>query len=474
MLKVPFPLMVGFIGILIALAVVVSFLFPESIFTVLIGAGFVLGLSAAVLKKPEIGVLALLFFLPFERMPTAALFNYTVKINHAVGLLTLLAWGLHLVLGKKHLARPRTFPWGLVLAVALGISAYFAQNRERAVAVFFFIVFAQLLGQAVFHLMQNKTIVRAALRILVVGSAVVAAYALYQFAGDIVGLPSEITGLDPGYTHAVFGFPRVHAFSKEPLYFANYLFIPLGIFTGLILNRVDFQAPKGFGLLYIAMILVFFLSLSRGAFVGAAMFLIVLGVLAARRIFTMKILLTSFWGIAITVGLLAGILSQVGENSLERFVSHATISDFRVTRSGESAFGRLKAYGQAIEAWQTSPLIGIGPGNFGPYVEGYPDEPPVTGWDIVNNQYLELLAEGGLFALGAFLLLIAVMLMRALRAYYHETDSLRRGLLIGLISASSAVLVQLNFFSTLYIIHLWVLFGLLGAITTWSLREARQ
>ena len=474
MLKVPFPLILSFIGILIALAVGVSFLFPESIFPILIGAGFVLGLSSAVLRKPEIGVLALLFFLPFERLPTATLFNYTVKLNHAVGFLTLFAWGMHLLLGRTHFTRPRTFPWGLVLTVALGVSTYFAQNRERAIAVFLFIVFAQLLGQAVFHLMQNKVIVRSALRILIVSSAVTVIYAIFQFAGDMVGLPSQITGLDPGYTHAVFGFPRVHAFSKEPLYFANYLFIPLGIFTGLILNRVNFGAPKGFGVLYIAMILTFFLTLSRGAFVGAAMFLIVLSILAARRIFTTKILLATFWGIAITLGLFVGIFSQAGENSLERFVSHATISDYRVTRSGESVFGRLKAYGQAVEGWQTSPVIGIGPGNFGAYVEGYPDESPATGWDIVNNQYLELLAEGGLVSLGAFLLFIIVMFARALRAYRFETDSLRRGLLVGLIAASAAVLVQLNFFSTLYIIHIWVLFGLLGAITTWSLRETQH
>ena len=127
-----------------------------------------------------------------------------------------------------------------------------------------------------------------------------------------------------------------------------------------------------------------------------------------------------------------------------------------------------------MEGWQTSPVIGIGPGNFGPYVEGYPDESPATGWDIVNNQYLELLAEGGLVSLGAFLLFIIVMFARALRAYRFETDSLRRGLLVGLIAASAAVLVQLNFFSTLYIIHIWVLFGLLGAITTWSLRETQH
>jgi hypothetical protein len=58
----------------------------------------------------------------------------------------------------------------------------------------------------------------------------VALFAIYQFLADMIGLPQTLTVLKEGYTKAVFGFPRnSRFFSMEPLFFGNFLFMPLSL-----------------------------------------------------------------------------------------------------------------------------------------------------------------------------------------------------------------------------------------------------
>jgi O-antigen ligase len=135
-----------------------------------------------------------------------------------------------------------------------------------------------------------------------------------------------------------------------------------------------------------------------------------------------------------------------------------------VSKQGESGFGRLQAFGQAIEAWETRPLTGIGLGNFGPYIKYYPVETPPSGWDIVNNEYLETLAETGLLGLASLFLVLAVVLLRSYSAYKRSDNEYLRAVLVGLTAAFVAIFTQYNFFSTLYIIHIWVLLGLIVGV----------
>src|SRR5207302_9208082 len=44
------------------------------------------------------------------------------------------------------------------------------------------------------------------------------------------------------------------------------------------------------------------------------------------------------------------------------------------------------------------------------------------GWAIVNNEPLELLAETGILGLGAFMLLLAVLIVRSVRSEEHTSE----------------------------------------------------
>ncbi len=115
-------------------------------------------------------------------------------------------------------------------------------------------------------------------------------------------------------------------------------------------------------------------------------------------------------------------------------------------------------------------MLGKGIGNFGPWIAYYPNITPITGWKIVNNQYIELLAETGTVGLASFLIIILTLTLRTFIALKHAKDVYLRSVLIGLFAAVWGIVIQYNFFSTLYIIHIWIAFGLLVAVQNMILK----
>jgi F0F1-type ATP synthase assembly protein I len=57
-----------------------------------------------------------------------------------------------------------------------------------------------------------------------------------------------------------------------------------------------------------------------------------------------------------------------------------------------------------------------------------------------------------------------VIFIRSIKAYIITKDIYLKATILGLNSAFLAILVQYNFFSTLYIMHIWVLIGLIIAV----------
>ena len=331
---------------------------------------------------------------------------------------------------------------------------------------------------------RSKADLQRVIGVLAPSVVLVILFALYQTAGDIVGLPETLTGLKLGYSKVVLGFPRPMAFSIEPLYLANYLFLPLGVFGALWLSksrveRVESREksqslipPSGgshlspltsfqLGAILIGIILVMILTISRGAYIALVPFMLVFILLYPGRTVTMRSI-TSF---VISMGLIGaitvGFLTYSRPDALEKFVEHAQIQDLT---EGESTQGRLLAFTDAFTAWQTKPTFGIGMGNFGSYVKGYPLSPDVAVTDIVNNEYLEVLAETGWVGFVLLTCFVIALVWRQLRALFSTTDDFLQAVLVGLLAAFIAILTQYNFFSTLYVIHIWFLIGLMVAV----------
>ncbi len=318
------------------------------------------------------------------------------------------------------------------------------------------------------NIVDNKEKLISVIKTLFLSALIVCVFGFYQFLGDVAGLPITLTGLKDIYTKAVMGFPRIQAFSMEPLYLANFLFIPLGLALGLFIFK-DNKIIKNTWLitLIILILAIIVLGISRGAYVALATLIIFFILFFAKKFLTVRNV-TIFLVSVVVIGSAAyGFLKISNPDALNSFISHAKVED----TGGESVQKRLTDYEKALNYWQESPIIGIGPGNFGPRDQGYPEVSQTGGWDIVNNEYLEILCETGILGLIFFVIILLILLARSIVAYKKCQDPTLKAVLIGLLSAYVAVLVQYNFFSTLYIMHIWFLIGLLIVVQNLCLKK---
>jgi len=417
-------------------------------------------LTYFIIRRPELGWFLIVFFLPFERVPTVNFAGVDIKINTVLGFITLFAWVLALMFNpRKYKVAPNALAIPLsIFVLTLVLSLTQAVAFWRALEVLAFILFTLALAILAVNMVNSKEALNKTLVVLLASSLLVGLFGLFQFAGDVVGLPPSLTLLKEGYTKAVFGFPRIQAFSMEPLYLANYLLIPLFVGLAFFFNRTGpLKRWPLIGLLSLLLI-NFVLTVSRGGYLGFVGALAVLALFLFRKVFTWKNIV-----FAVLVGGVVGYgvafaLSKGDYKATNEFIGHVFLADLN---QGESIQGRLKTYARSLQAYHESPILGIGIGNYGPWNKFYPPETPPTGWDIVNNQYLETLAETGIVGLSAFGLVILVLLLRSLIAFKYATDKYLKTVLIGLTAALVGILIQYNFMSTLYIIHFWVLIGLL-------------
>ena len=421
-------------------------------------------LAFFIFKNPELGWFLIVFFLPFERVPTVNFAGVDIKINTVIGFITLFAWVLALMFShKKFKVQPNalTIPLSLFV-IAMLLSLTHAVALDRAIQVLVFILFTMALGILAVNMVYSKGILKKTLMVLFASSFLVGVFGLFQFGGDVVGLPASVTLLKSGYGSAVFGFPRIQAFSMEPLYLANYLLIPIGVGLALFFSKVDIPLKRWWLVGLLVLLLVnFILTVSRGGYLGLIGTFLVIGVFLFQRVFTWKNILI---GLA-TIGIVGyGVLFALNKGearSVGEFLGHIQLQDF--TR-GESIEGRIRTFRHALNAWKESPIFGQGIGNYGPWNLHYPNATPREGWDIVNNQYIELLAETGLVGMIAYSLLLMVLIFRSFIAFKYASDQFYKAVLVGLLAALIGILIQYNFLSTLYIIHIWILIGMLVGV----------
>jgi O-antigen ligase len=144
---------------------------------------------------------------------------------------------------------------------------------------------------------------------------------------------------------------------------------------------------------------------SRGGFLGLALMLLVLSVLAARK-------RPGFVVVGVLVVLCA--LPIVPDSYWRRIASITDESKDDV----ESSQARRRLMGESAGAFMTYPLTGVGAGMFKNW------NPPTRQqtWQEAHNVWLQVAAELGLFGLAAFLFLV----MRAFYSVFQTRRLLRR------------------------------------------------
>ena len=410
--------------------------------------------------------LVILAVLPFERIPSWAIdrpVHATIRISQILGLILITTSLTYVWKQRRILAQPYWLALALFNMVCI-LSFSLAPDKLRSGSVVIYTLFVSVLAVVIsvrLKLANEKYVITA----LLIGGGLACAFGYYQFFGDLAGLPTSLTGLRPQYSQPVFGFPRIQSTGLEPLYFGNFLLIPASLlFYGFIIRKWSLWVALPTLLLVIEV----WLTLSRGAILAlcleALLFLIVSVPAKSIRRGICIVVLTGLGSLGAT-----GLISYGTHHAVKKnFQSTHAVSNFSKQATnfstGESAIGRGETRDLAIRAWHEHPLVGIGPGEFGYYAHLHNPERYEDNHTIVNNEPFELLAETGILGLLSFGSFVTLLLYTVVKSRLFSPEgykSLRLPLLIGLMG----ILFQYLSFSTLYITHLWIIFGLLAATT---------
>jgi len=444
----------------VVLAVVISFFnvnLPIYIFIGLMAFGVI---SFFIFKNPITGLYLITFFLPFERIGAYQLGGYTIRISQVLFIILLLVWLSRLIFQRKFdfAKNPLIIPLVIFLLINI-LSLQNAPNLERSLLVLAFIVFTILLSLVIPNLLRGKKTIEKTILILLVSAFLVSIFGIFQFLGDMAGLPTTITGLRNLYTKEVLGFPRIQSTAHEPLYFANYLLIPLSLAFSLFLSG---RGKIKWGWLLILLILGMInlvLTVSRGGYLALAVVILIVSLIYFRKVFTLRNLIILAAVLIIVWLVVVRALGFGGEIfNLDIFKEHVANVFY-----GPSYQERIDTFENAMTAWREHPILGIGPGGFGPYMTPHPYY-MLKSWKIVNNEFIEILAENGILGLLAFCLIILVLLARSIKAVIKAQDKYLKAIMIALFAAFIGVIVQYQTFSTLYIMHVWFLVGLMVAV----------
>ncbi len=421
-----------------------------------LGLGLSLMAGLKIWRQPVFGLALVGFLLTFERIPTLDLAGFTFKTNHLVGLITLTVLSIKMIRSQISLKPSSLAVAGVLVLASQALSIGASQQPVRSFIFLAQSTFVLALAWAAIVLIDSRAKLKLVSAGVISGAILASLIGLWQLGADLAGLSFSLTGLDPGYTKAVLGFPRIHAFAKEPLYFANFLFLPIGLASARWLaGREQKNCP--WGVILIILLVVFVLTFSRGGYLGLVVGFLAFSALVGARFLTTRVLTALFLGLASLIVLAAVSFESLSLQLKENLASHVSARVFQ----SESIEGRLIEFDRAFELWRSSQVIGVGLGNYGPRVRDLtPDER--GGYPIVNNQYIESLVETGIIGLVSLIGLLVLLLHRSWLVYTRARSD-DRLLIAALTSALIATLVQYNFFSTFAIIQVWFLVGLLAA-----------
>lgn len=424
-------------------------------------------------------LLALVFVLPFERIPSVDVGGLTVKLSLLVGLV-LIALNLPKILkifkGMNHFERlPR-----VLLEVSL-LSVLWADKLGYWLKANLILGFCVALFYTVICLVRNSgnkdRLIELTLKTVLISAGFVMLFGFFQWFGDLLGLPHYLTAIRPEYTADKLGLPRMHSVLLEPLYFGLYLLLPLVILwadrAGTIVKNLYFR----FGLISLIYVSIL-LSLARGAIVASA----VIGAIGLVYNFQelkkqlkvkdlMKIAGAGLAALAVLVAAtsLLGVKGKDEDHNYKKGFSTITGHLETIKPWGNSEDkakqdsinsrdeARSEAWGVITES-KSNLLIGVGAGQYGQSLE------PAKGFETTSNfVVLDVWAELGIFGV----LLVLVFLVKILtlsikkRDHFNELESV---LVVGVVLYLIGFLVQSITFGELAITHLWVALALLFGV----------
>lgn len=261
--------------------------------------------------------------------------------------------------------------------------------------------------------------------VVMIGYGLFANFGTTGFIGPYTG-----STLPSGWLHKLID-GRFDGSLGNPAYVAPYLMFSM-FFAGYlwIMARRDKRATKrtpwGYGALIVIFLFFFFLSQTRGAFIGMILsaFVFLLYLFFAGTSLERKwsgILLAIF--VVIGGGLFAVRNTTFVKNLPEGRLLQLSLSD-------QTAQTRLWVWGEAWQGFLERPLLGWGPENFTTVYDAHfnpnffvPNQNTETWFDRAHSVYFDYLSETGILGLLSYLGIFGVFAWEFFRTHRHKTAS---------------------------------------------------
>jgi len=435
-------------------------------------------------RNPENFITLFFLFLPFERVGSISVLNFTLRFSQIILLSSLLFIFLETLFLKNFKKIRKSLSGNLSLFIFflfILFTPLFSNKTEnllRSLLVAFFEIFTLTLVFVIPYFFKKEKISEYTKfsNFLIIFLSL---FAILQFFLDMIGVPSQFTGLQERYTKIVFGFPRPHGTLIEPLFFANFLIFPISISFANLLDKIFLEEKKrkiNFlkNINFISFLLgtfSIFLSLSRGGIVAflISVFSVFLfkfkiifknGFSQILKIFSISSSVLIF--LIIFIEIIFGESATKFSNQLFNFVSGTSVDE------------RNLSMDIAKELFFENPITGIGTGNFGISYAEITGISQINGFQTVNNQYLEILTENGVIGFLFFFFFIFFWLQKSFKTlfqnFYRKKEdrdfkkNLELNFLLGIFSGFFGTIFQWNTFSTLWTFWIWFWFGMMIAI----------
>lgn len=441
----------------ISLGYLTSITTPIIIVTGLLGGVF----TILIFKQPVIGIFLISFFLPFERIGAYELGGITIRISQVIAIVTLLGWFFYHLFTHSFPFKKNPLILPLIIFILINfISLVNAENLERSGTVLIYTVFTVIFSLVIPQLVEKKEQIDKIVKIILISAFIVGVFGIFQYLGDILGLPQTVTGLRDLYTKEVLGFPRIQSTALEPLYFANYLLLPIGLLCALFLSKDSRFKYYQQAFLLILLVTNLVLTVSRGGYLAFVALLLIIAIFFFRNLFTPKKIIVGSLAAILIIFITLRFLGLEDIQNLETFREHVVVNVFY----GAAYSERVETLQTALSGFRLHPWVGIGVGGFGPFAAVHSYQPPPEGWRIVNNEFVELLSEVGLLGFLSFIAVLLILFFRSIRAIQKAQDKYLKAVMVGLLAALVGVIVQYQTFSILYIMHIWFLIGLMVSV----------
>jgi O-Antigen ligase len=359
----------------------------------------------------------------------------------------------------------------LANAISSTISGKFSAIAESCGRLYLIVLFGMV--TLYFAQLPKEELKRKTIKASILLGSLLALTSIGGLIAQLCGVPNMLVGLTDDYPY--FGtIYRLQGFTHTPA-----MLVSLLSFTGIIAYYADLESkmPKnGFyteGSLNFQkwtihalslMIIVSVLTFSRSnsfLFWGLALVFVIKKWGFSRNFFIgTTVLLALFMTVGTHIIFISKTSPALTAIYASPFTSNRILAEQGNYMALETSYLAIKR--ATIDVWQMNPMFGIGTGNF---VNGlktlqetgiYPQKLPIYE---AHSTYLGTLAENGIFAAAAVVLLFGLLWSRINRFEHIKTDNFAAALLI----CMTTVIIEGIALDIMNFRHYWLLFALLWA-----------